>query len=247
MNERELIEAMDQILESNLEHIDYFNEDLTLGKAKMFVLQHRLNSRYRNSTLKLKVATNCPVYEIKIGILEACSEEILGDYKYFQGKPHWKVLEELGGVIGLGQKEIQEEKPLKTTKSAWMMFEGLMANTHWVLGLLGNTCMERGFISGYGKKIFSNKGVAEFEYERWRRVLSLKPEELKFFTVHSKADLEHSELGWKNIAIYAKKYGLENDVLSYLDMNLQAWKIYYDGINKAGKKLDNKELPEYSI
>lgn len=246
MEPEELVKKMDEILEEGLERINYFSEEITPGKARMFVLQHRLNSRYRNSTLKLRVATNCTVWEIKINILEACSEEILGDYKYFDGKPHWKMLEELGLQLGLKKEQIQSERPLRTTRAAWFMYEGLMSNTHWLLGLLGNTCMERAFIPNHGRKILLNKGVALFEYERWMQALKLKPDQLTFFYIHSKADVEHSENGWKNIAKYAKRFGLEEEILRHLEMNMFAWKTYYDGVNEAGKKLDNGSIPDYS-
>ena len=45
----------------------FFKEPMTKGRARMFVLQHRLNTRQRNSVLKLKVATNCPDWDMRDG------------------------------------------------------------------------------------------------------------------------------------------------------------------------------------
>ena len=52
---------------------------MTKGRARMFALQHRLNTRQRNSVLKLKVATNCPDWETRMRVIGACSEEVIAD------------------------------------------------------------------------------------------------------------------------------------------------------------------------
>ena len=80
MSREETIGRLDEAVDDFVKRTGIFNEDITLGRAKMFVLQHRRNTRYRNSVLKLRVATNCPVWDIKLGILEACSEEIIADH-----------------------------------------------------------------------------------------------------------------------------------------------------------------------
>jgi hypothetical protein len=55
-----VIAAMDREGETFIARTRWFHEPMNLGRARMFVLQHRLNSRYRNSVLKLRVATNIP-------------------------------------------------------------------------------------------------------------------------------------------------------------------------------------------
>ena len=80
VSSKETTARLDEAVDDFVKRTRIFNEDITLGRARMFVLQHRQNTRYRNSVLKLRVATNCPVWDIKLGILEACSEEIIADH-----------------------------------------------------------------------------------------------------------------------------------------------------------------------
>ena len=61
MSNEETTARLDEAVDNFVRRTPIFNEDITLGRARMFVLQHRQNTRYRNSVLKLRVATNCPV------------------------------------------------------------------------------------------------------------------------------------------------------------------------------------------
>ena len=99
MSREEITTRLDEAVDDFVKRTRIFNEDITLGRARMFVLQHRQNTRYRNSVLKLRVATNCPVWDIKLGILEACSEEIIADHEFGDGRPHWKIVEDLVGPV----------------------------------------------------------------------------------------------------------------------------------------------------
>lgn len=67
-----------------------------MGRARTWVMQHRLNTRQRNSVLKLRVATNCRDWDVRLQIVGACADEVIADAKYGHGKPHWQHLEELG-------------------------------------------------------------------------------------------------------------------------------------------------------
>jgi len=109
----------------------------------MFALQHRLNTRQRNSVLKLKVATNCSDWDTRLRIIQACSEEVIADHEHGGGRPHWKILEDLGLRIGLKRRALQDARPLPSTELAWAAWEGLMANRHWLEGIVANTCAER--------------------------------------------------------------------------------------------------------
>ena len=57
---KSVIARLDRVVNEFVARCRWFHEPMTRGRAKMFVLQHRLNTRQRNSVLKLKVATNCP-------------------------------------------------------------------------------------------------------------------------------------------------------------------------------------------
>src|SRR5258706_126324 len=68
-----VIARMDKVVDDFAKRCRWFREPITKGRARMFALQHRLNTRQRNSVLKLKVATNCPDWETRMRIIGACS------------------------------------------------------------------------------------------------------------------------------------------------------------------------------
>src|SRR6185369_3845013 len=160
-----------------------------------FALQHRLNTRQRNSVLKLKVAANCTDWETRIRIIRACSEEVIADHSHVGGRAHWQILEDLGGRIGIPTKTLQRAKPLPSTELAWAAWDGLMANRHWLEGIVANTCAERVNVPGYGKGIFRRLGWFGVERARWRKLFGLRSDELEFFELHTEADIEHSDTG----------------------------------------------------
>jgi hypothetical protein len=107
MGARGVIARLDRAVDHFCRRTRYFLEEMTPGRARMFVMQHRLNTRQRNSVLKLKVATNCPDWDTRIAIIRACSEEVIADHEHGGGRAHWQILEDLGTRIGLSRKEIE--------------------------------------------------------------------------------------------------------------------------------------------
>src|SRR5918911_2538246 len=111
-----VVSRMDAVVNDFARRCRWFHEPITKGRARMFVLQHRLNTRQRNSVLKLKVATNCTDWDTRMNILKACSEEVIADHEHGGGRPHWAILEDLGVRIGLPRKKLVEAKPLPSTQ-----------------------------------------------------------------------------------------------------------------------------------
>ena len=72
-----VLTRLDRVVDEFVRRVRFFREPLTKGRAQAFVLQHRLNTRQRNSVLKLAVATNCPDWDTRLGIIAACSQESL--------------------------------------------------------------------------------------------------------------------------------------------------------------------------
>ena len=233
------IRELDGILDDFCNRVDFVYSGFNPGRARMFVYQHRLNTRYRNSVLKLKVATNTPDWDTRIRILGACYEELVKDEEFGGGKPHWMLLEEAGIAIGMKRADIRAAKPLPTTQLAWNAWMGLMANCHWLEGLLANVISERTNIRGYGNGLIRKYGWLGLERERWKKQFpKLTDEQLKFFKIHTVADEIHSDLGWQNLARYAKKLRMEDRLLDLADQNLRVWEIYMNGIGQAGDALN---------
>ena len=239
MAEEAVIDGLDREVNDFVKRTLMFKEGAwTKNRCRAFVLQHRQNTRYRNSVLKLKVATNCPIWDIKIDIIEACAQEIIADNEYGGGKAHWQILEELGVSIGMDRDKMQNAAPSAATQLSWDAWSGLMTNSHWLLGLIGNTCTERVNVPGYG-----TGGTKEFGWFGnmrgiWKEIWELDDSDLGFFKLHTEADLEHSELGWRTVGQYAADLNLEDEVIEACRRNLVVWENYLNGICYLGDSMD---------
>jgi pyrroloquinoline quinone (PQQ) biosynthesis protein C len=227
---------MDKAVNAFVERCRWFHEPLTKDRARMFALQHRLNTRQRNSVLKLKVATNCSDWDTRIRIIQACSEEVIADHAHGGGRAHWQILEDLGVRIGLKRRELEQAKPLPSTELAWAAWEGLMANRHWLEGIVANTCAERINVPGYGTGVFKKRGWFGMERLRWAELFGLSDEELEFFELHTKADIEHSDTGWRAVEKFARELRMEDAVVAACERNLYVWEHYLGGIAAAADK-----------
>ncbi|MBT3793085.1 MAG: hypothetical protein HOF95_08715 [Rhodospirillales bacterium] len=236
------IRDLDNILDNFCNRVRYINEPYNQGRAYMFCEQHRLNTRQRNSVLKLKVATNTPDWETRMRILGACTEELIADDEFGDGLPHWLMLENVGVKAGMSRAKLRNAKPLPTTQLAWNAWMGVMGNCHWLEGLLANVVSERTNLKGYGKGTFKNHGWLGIERLRWKKLFPhMTDADLKFFKIHNEADEIHSDLGWKNLAKHAKSLHMEDRLLELAEQNLAIWEVYLNGIGDAGDML-NKTL-----
>ena len=238
MKSAKVLKKLDQVVDSYCGRVRLFTEDTTPGRARTFVKQHRLNTRQRNSVLKLRVATNCSDWETRLKIIKACSQEIIADHEFGGGKPHWQILEDLGTRIGLTRKEIRATQPQPSTRIAWAAWEGLMSNRHWLEGIVANTCAERVNVPGYGSGEQRKHGWSWVECKRWARLFGLKDEQLEFWEIHEQADLDHSNMGWGAVARFAEEYKMEEAAVHACEINLAVWELYLNGIAEAGDRLD---------
>ncbi len=235
-----VVVRLDRVVDDFCRRTRFFHEPLTKSRARSFVLQHRQNTRHRNSVLKLKVATNCPDWETRLQIIGACAQEIIADHEHGHGKAHWQILEELGLHIGMGLEEIRSAVPLDTTLIAWAAWEGMMADRHWLEGIVANTCAERANVPGYGTGVMREHGWFGLERERWGRLFGLSIEQLDFFELHEQADIEHSDMGWQAIAKFARELQMEDAVVEACRRNLLVWELYLNGIAAAGDRMDGQ-------
>ncbi|MEO7402450.1 MAG: iron-containing redox enzyme family protein [Burkholderiales bacterium] len=235
-----VITRLDAVVSAFVERCRYFHEPMTRGRAMTFAQQHRLNTRQRNSVLKLKVATNCPDWDMRMRILSACTEEVIADHEHGGGRAHWQILEDLGIKIGLNRAVIKRAQPLPSTQLCWAAWEGLMANKHWLEGIVANTCAERINIPGYGSGLMKKHGWFGLERQRWGKLFKLPNEELEFFELHEEADIVHSNMGWQAVERFARELRMEDAVITACERNLYVWEHYLNGIGAAGDALDAK-------
>ena len=234
MTDDPVLQRLDAVVDEFCRRTRYFREAMTPGRARSFVRQHRLNTRQRNSVLKLRVATNCTDWETRLNIIRACAQEVIADHEHGHGKAHWEILEELGTHIGLSLEEIRAAEPLPSTQIAWAAWEGLMSNRHWIEGIVANTCAERINVPGYGTGTLSERGWFGLERQRWAKLFGLGDAQLDFFELHEQADIEHSDMGWQAVARFAGQYGMEDAAVKACEINLRVWELYLNGIAEAG-------------
>lgn len=235
-----VIRQLDAVVSEFCVRARFYREDLTPGRARAFVFQHRLNTRQRNSVLKLRVATNCPDWETRVRIIDACAQEVIADHEHGGGKAHWQILEELGVHIGLTLGEIRAAAPTLSTRIAWAAWEGLMSNRHWLEGIVANTCAERVNVPGYGEGLVREHGWFGMERIRWRKLFGLADDQLDFFALHEQADIEHSDMGWQAVARFAEELHMEDAVVEACRINLGVWQLYLDGISDCGDAIDRE-------
>ena len=186
MAQKAVIDGLDIAVNEFVNRTLIFEDDAwTKNRCRAFVLQHRQNTRHRNSVRKLKVATNCPIWDIKLDIIEACSQEIIADNEYGDGKPHWQILEDLGVRIGMESGDIQSATPSASTQLSWDAWSGLMTNAHWLIGLIGNTCSERVNVPGYGTGGIKELGWFGHVRGVWQEMWDLSDEDVNFFKYRS--------------------------------------------------------------
>jgi pyrroloquinoline quinone (PQQ) biosynthesis protein C len=65
-------------------------------------------------------------------------------------------------------------------------------------------------------------------------LFGLEDEELEFFELHTKADIEHSDTGWRAVEKFARKLRMEDAVVAACERNLYVWDHYLSGIAAAG-------------
>src|SRR5262249_56672962 len=116
--------------------------------------------------------------------------------------------------IGLRRSDLARARPLPSTQLAWNAWEGLMANKHWLEGIVANTCAERINVPGYGKGEFRRPGSFGMERGRWGRLFWLSNDALEFFELHTEADIEHSNTGWRAVEKFAKNLHIQDPALA---------------------------------
>jgi pyrroloquinoline quinone (PQQ) biosynthesis protein C len=238
--ENSVFARLDAIVTEHWRETIFYHDPLTAGRARTFVLQHRLNSRYRNSVLKVRVASQVPHWDLRLRLLGGVSQEILADHEFGHGKPHWQIMKELGLAVGLSEAEIDNAQPIPSTRLAWYAWEGLMSNHHWLEGLIAATIAERVNLPGYGEGEFREIGFAAREVRRWGELFGLTPAQLEFWSLHAEADKEHSSLGWEAVARYAEELRMVDAALQAARDALHIWRHYFNGIAAAGDALDRE-------
>jgi len=234
-----VIQHLDAVVDDFCRRTRFFREPMTKGRARMFVYQHRLNTRQRNSVLKLRVATNCPDWETRLRIIAACTQEVIADHEHGHGKAHWQILEELGTFIGMDLDDIRAAQPIQSTALAWAAWDGLMSNRHWLEGIVANTCAERANVPGYGEGAMRKSGWFGLERQRWGELFGLNNAQLDFFELHEQADIEHSDMGWQAIAKFSRDLRMEDAVVEACRRNLLVWELYLNGIAAGGDALNH--------
>ena len=140
----------------------YFKGEMTVGRAYTYVKQHRLNTRQRNSVLKLRVATNCPDWDTKLEIIKAYAR----DHCRQRIWPRQAALADPRRPRGRDRhaRARKSAPPSRCSRRgfAGALGSGVMSQTHWLEGIVANTCAERANVPGYGEGMLRERGWCGF-------------------------------------------------------------------------------------
>jgi pyrroloquinoline quinone (PQQ) biosynthesis protein C len=70
----------------------------------------------------------------------------------------------------------------------------------------------------------------------WAAWEGLSDGELEFFELHTQADIEHSDTGWRAVEKFSKKLRMEDAAVAACGRNLHVWEHYLNGIAAGGDR-----------
>jgi pyrroloquinoline quinone (PQQ) biosynthesis protein C len=89
-------------------------------------------------------------------------------------------------------------------------------------------------VPGTGSRELRKHGCFAVERRRWGRLFRHTDEQLEVFELHTEADIEHSDTGWRAVQKFARELHMEDAVVAACERNLHVWEHYLNGIAAAG-------------
>ena len=137
-----------------------------------------------------QVAANCPEFDVKQRILAHEYEELVEDEHSKSG--HMDLIFRQAKEVGLSVEEVLNAEPLPTTRAATYAWFWIARTRPWQEAIAASTIAEwtnddrlLGDIGG---------GNCSRLYKIWSRDLNFSATQMPNFTVHSKADVKHSDM-----------------------------------------------------
>ena len=169
----------------SLEYQRYLDTPLTRERAQIVATQGGLF--VRNRRVCWAYASAMAPLDVKQYIVEHEHEELIRD-EYIEGG-HYQLWVQQGEIIGLTSDEMDNARPLPTTRAALYSWIHMAQTLPWLDAFSASAILER----TNDNTLFEGGGHAAQAGKRWREQLGLSWEEVPNFQVHRQADDAHNE------------------------------------------------------
>jgi len=194
---------------------------LSRTQLQLFAVQFFLQVREFPRAVSAMHA-NCPFPEERIALAESVYEEETGRISGCN-LPHPEIFLRFGEALGLSRADMIDGRPLPATRSLIDWFE--------------LSTKQRSFIEASAAMNLAAEGQVVGAFGPMARRLQenygLSREAVEFWDVHEIADAEHSGVGDHIVVRHATDAAIQARVRDALQHSLDAWWLFFDGIQAA--------------
>ncbi len=205
----------------------FYSIPVSVDRARVYLLQLSIYVRQRRNFWP-QVAANCPEFDVKQKILAHEYEELVEDEHSKAG--HLDLIFRQGKEVGLSVEDILRAEALPTTKAAVYGWFWIARHRPWQEAIAASSIAEwtnddrlLGDIGG---------GNCTRLYRIWKRDLKFHDEQMPNFTVHSKADVKHSDMFVDVLEKYVPA-GAEEGVIQTAKESMDLHRVYFGGLAQA--------------
>jgi pyrroloquinoline quinone (PQQ) biosynthesis protein C len=210
--------------------IPWLTEPLTRGRGRGYLLQHILRNRLLSAVIRPAWMSRCPDLTVVRKTIGQIREEIVYDDAIAQG--HSTLLRQMGRNIGLTDQEMDTVQPEPLAEVAFGAWENIARSRHWIAGWLTSSVDEFIFTEMRPESLFP---------DAWKRTFGLNDEQVFFFAYHARADEDHAgRKVWEPITRHVATDRDRREVLDGMRVALTALKLYYQGVQELGDRLDGR-------
>ena len=194
---------------------------LSRDQLKVFAVQFFLQVREFPRAVSAMHA-NCPFPDVRMELAESIYEEDTGRLSGCN-LPHPEIFIRFGEAVGLTRAEMVEGRPLPATRSLIDWFELASKQRSFIEAAAAMNLAAEGQVPGafgpMARRLQENYGLSR--------------EAVEFWELHEEADAEHSEVGDNIVVRHATDAATQARVRDALQHSLDAWWLFFDGIQAA--------------
>ena len=199
---------------------------LTRSRAQIISQQFGLFVRYRRSAWAYLLARS-PHMDVKRELLKHETEELLHDPRC--GSDHYSLWIAHGKLVGLTEEQVNNAKPLPTTRAALNGWIYLAMYRPWYESLGGVAVLERTNLD----RIIPGGAHQTRAERRWIEDLGVTAEQVPNFRVHREADIDHQSDIMKTLEKYVTLEAQWEGVVDASEESYDYWRVLLGGIAQA--------------
>jgi pyrroloquinoline quinone (PQQ) biosynthesis protein C len=227
----EILNQMTRDLFETKEVKGFLETKLTRPKAQIISQQYGLFVRYRRSAWAYCLA-RAPHMDVKRELLKHENEELLFDPRC--NSDHYNLWVVHGKAVGLTEDQVNNAKPLPTTRAALNGWIYLAMYRPWYESLAGVSVLERTNM----ESVVPGGAHQTRAERRWIEDLGLTAEQLPNFRVHREADIDHQSDIMKMLEKYMTSEFQWEGVVDASNESYDYWRVFLGGITAAMAEVD---------